>query len=124
MALRTPGHAAVYCDLVVYLAFTYIMYMTKQPGNHHVESAIFSLVRSGHDYTVRQLAILYVCSYGQPVTVRALAEQLNIAKPAVTRAVDKLVKRHMVARKEDPDDRRSVLIAWTKHGRDFLCAIK
>lgn len=55
-----------------------------------------------------------------PHTVRGLAELLNVSKPAITRAVNRLSELGMVKRKTDEDDRRSVLIQRTVKGSVFL----
>ena len=55
-----------------------------------------------------------------PHTVRGLAENLNISKPAVTRAIDRLSTLEMVRRKSDENDRRSVLVQRTVKGSVFL----
>ncbi|MDA0657182.1 MAG: MarR family transcriptional regulator [Proteobacteria bacterium] len=52
--------------------------------------------------------------------VRELAALMNISKPAVTRAVDRLSELELVQRKTDENDRRSVLIQRTLKGRAFL----
>lgn len=80
---------------------------------------LLKLVRSGSDLTFRQAAVLHGCEL-RPRTVRDLAEELNIAKPAITRATDKLVESGFVERRDDPTDRRSVLIALTTNGKKFL----
>lgn len=49
-----------------------------------------------------------------------MAEVLNISKPAITRAIDRLTKLELVRRKEDENDRRSVLIYRTVRGSVFL----
>ncbi len=55
-----------------------------------------------------------------PHTVWGLAEQLNVTKPVITRAVDRLSELGMVRRKTDPDDCRSVLVQRTVKGSIFL----
>ena len=52
--------------------------------------------------------------------MRGLAAQLNMSKPAVTRALDRLQDLDFVRRKRDPDDRRSVLVVRTVNGAVFL----
>ncbi|MBO6834978.1 MAG: MarR family transcriptional regulator [Alphaproteobacteria bacterium] len=64
------------------------------------------------------LTTVYLCA--SPHTVRGLAETLNVAKPAVTRALDRLSDLGLVRRKPDPDDRRSVLVQRTVKGSVFL----
>ncbi|TAN66701.1 MAG: MarR family transcriptional regulator, partial [Magnetospirillum sp.] len=55
-----------------------------------------------------------------PHTVRGLAATLNISKPAITRALDRLTEFGLVKRKVDDQDRRSVLIQRTVKGSVFL----
>ncbi|MEC9264677.1 MAG: MarR family transcriptional regulator [Pseudomonadota bacterium] len=80
-----------------------------------------SVRRDSPDLSARQMAVLttvYLCA--SPHTVRGLAETLNVAKPAVTRALDRLSDLGLVRRKPDPDDRRSVLVQRTVKGSVFL----
>jgi DNA-binding MarR family transcriptional regulator len=84
--------------------------------------AIVSSVRAdAPDLSARQIALLLsVYLTPPPHTVRGLAELLNVSKPAITRAVNRLSELGMVKRKTDDDDRRSVLIQRTVKGSVFL----
>jgi DNA-binding MarR family transcriptional regulator len=53
-------------------------------------------------------------------TVRGLAAELNVSKPAITRALDRLGELDLARRKVDPLDRRSVLVQRTTKGTTFL----
>ena len=53
-------------------------------------------------------------------TVRGLAADLNVSKPAITRALDRLGELDLARRKVDPMDRRSVLVQRTLKGTAFL----
>jgi DNA-binding MarR family transcriptional regulator len=55
-----------------------------------------------------------------PHTVRGLAEILNISKPAVTRALDRLGMLGLARRKRDDADKRNVLVQRTVKGSVFL----
>ena len=55
-----------------------------------------------------------------PHTVRGLAQTLNISKPAVTRALDRLGELGLLKRRPDETDRRSVLVQRTVKGSVFL----
>jgi DNA-binding MarR family transcriptional regulator len=80
--------------------------------------------RDEPDLTARQMAVLLVCDEAdQPQTVRGLALKLNVAKPVITRAVDKLEEMGLLERRPDPADRRSVLIRATKGGRNHVRSI-
>lgn len=77
--------------------------------------------RSGPDLSARQMAILLtVYLTPPPHTVRGLAEILNISKPAVTRALDRLGMLGLARRKRDEADKRNVLVQRTVKGSVFL----
>lgn len=80
-----------------------------------------SVRREAPDLSARQMALLLtVYLTPPPHTVRGLAGLLNVSKPAVTRAVDRLSEYGLVKRKIDEHDRRSVLIQRTVKGSVFL----
>jgi DNA-binding MarR family transcriptional regulator len=80
-----------------------------------------SVRQSGPDLSARQMAVmLAVYLTPAPHTVRGLAGALNISKPAITRALDRLGELGLVRRKVDADDRRNVLIQRTVKGSVFL----
>ena len=73
------------------------------------------------DLSARQMALLLSVYLSKPPhTVRGLAKLLDISKPAITRAVNRLSELGMVRRKTDESDRRSVLIHRTVKGSVFL----
>jgi len=87
-----------------------------------LRDTVLGLVRQdARDLTARQLAVLLVCCLDEPPhTVRGLAERLNIAKPAITRAVDRLDEFGLLNRVDDHRDRRSVLMTGTASGHAFV----
>jgi len=84
--------------------------------------AIIESVRlDAPDLSARQMALLLsVYLTPPPHTVRGLAATLNVSKPAITRAVNRLSELQLVRRKPDETDRRSVLIQRTVRGSVFL----
>lgn len=73
------------------------------------------------DLTARQLAIFLTCYLDNDAqTVRGLAANLGISKPAVSRALDRLASSELIRRKDDPVDRRSILVQRTRTGHGFL----
>jgi DNA-binding MarR family transcriptional regulator len=75
----------------------------------------------GPDLSARQWAlVLTVYMTPAPHTVRGLAALLDISKPAITRALDRLGALGIVRRKIDASDRRSVLVQRTVKGSVFL----
>src|SRR5450755_789877 len=87
-----------------------------------LRTAIVELVRrDGPDLTARQLGVFLTCYLEtESQTVRGLAAKLNVSKPAITRALDRLSEFDLVRRKTDPLDRRSVLVQRTLAGAAFL----
>jgi DNA-binding MarR family transcriptional regulator len=66
--------------------------------------------------TCRQAAILKMIEHNPGCTVGAIAHVLNISKPPVTRAADKLSAMGLVHRKTDPNDGRLVQL-WPGSGK-------
>ncbi|CAO3407861.1 MarR family transcriptional regulator [Azospirillum largimobile] len=82
---------------------------------------VASVRQDGPDLSARQLAILLqVYLTDPPHTVRGLASLLNISKPAVTRALDRLSLLGFVKRKRDAEDKRNVLVQRTVKGSVYL----
>jgi DNA-binding MarR family transcriptional regulator len=84
-----------------------------------------SVRADGPDLSARQLAMLLIVGIIPGMhTVRGLAAQLNISKPAVSRSLDRLCELGLAAREPDLRDRRSVLVVLTKAGRSHLADLK
>ncbi|MDZ5646514.1 MarR family transcriptional regulator [Nitrospirillum sp. BR 11828] len=82
---------------------------------------VASVRAAGPDLSARQLALLLtVYMTPPPHTVRGLAATLNVSKPAITRALDRLGRLGFTKRKRDAEDRRNVLVQRTVKGSVFL----
>lgn len=79
-------------------------------------------VRSGEpDLTNRQMALLMLVYLEPgPHTVRGLARALNVSKPVVTRALNRLGALGYLRRQRDDSDKRNIFVARTSEGADFL----
>jgi DNA-binding MarR family transcriptional regulator len=53
-------------------------------------------------------------------SVAVLAEKKQISRPAVSQAVDELVRKGLVTRHPNPDDRRSVRLELTPYAREAM----
>ena len=83
---------------------------------------IASVSSDGPDLTARQLAV-FLKVYLEPSidhTVRGLAAVLNVSKPAITRALDRLGEFDFIKRETDRLDRRSVIARRTPTGSAYL----
>jgi DNA-binding MarR family transcriptional regulator len=85
------------------------------------ETVVALVRRDGPDLSARQLGVFLTCYlHDGGHTVRGLAADLNVSKPAITRALDRLGELDLARRKIDPLDRRSVLVQRTVKGQAFL----
>jgi DNA-binding MarR family transcriptional regulator len=68
--------------------------------------------------TITQVKCLKtLCEADEALSLGALSDALGLSLPALSRAVDNLVRRGQVKREEDPRDRRSKLLTVTPRGR-------
>jgi len=100
--------------------------MPNSPRTDHLvgvfrDTMVALVRRDGPDFSARQLGVFLTCyTQDAPHTVRGLAAGLNVSKPAITRALDRLSEFELVRRKVDQSDRRSVLVQRTPKGATFL----
>ena len=74
------------------------------------------------DATLRQLTVL-VCLRDRAGTVRDIAAETKMGKPVVSRTADRLEAIGFAERRDDPHDRRSVLLVLTPVGKQFLTSV-
>ena len=98
------------------------MSMTQRQALELWRRALTDYVRSDEtDMTARQQSVLMTVALTPgPHTVRGLAAELNIAKPAVTRALDVLEKYNYIRRVRDQRDMRSVLVQRTAEATRWM----
>jgi DNA-binding MarR family transcriptional regulator len=98
------------------------VYLTQDDALALWREALCTSVRDdGPDLSARQMSILLtVYTLAPPHTVRGLSESLNISKPAVSRALDRLGTLGYIRRRRDDYDRRSVQVQRTVKGAVFL----
>ena len=85
------------------------------------ETVVALVKRDGPDLSARQLGVFLTCYLRDGGhTVRGLAAEMHVSKPAITRALDRLSELDLARRKVDPLDRRSVLVQRTLKGANFL----
>ena len=64
----------------------------------------------------KALMELFTADPDEPPYIQELAESLGASMPSLSRAVDGLVRKGLVTRSEDPDDRRRRRVALTEAG--------
>ncbi|MGE4048239.1 MAG: MarR family transcriptional regulator [Acetobacteraceae bacterium] len=90
-----------------------------------MKSMFTNLMQYGGSPFARQLGIFISCYLGPPEqTVRGLAADLQVLKPAVSKALDSLCDLGLLRRVPDPRDRRSMLVRRTGVGVAFFGDVK
>ncbi len=98
----------------------------RTPANpllHILKDTLAASVRSDQtDMSARQLTVFLkvYLETGTEYTVRGLAADLNISKPAITRALDRLAEFDFTKRETDKNDRRSIIVRRTPKGSAYL----
>lgn len=89
------------------------------------QTVVGLLCSDGRNLTARQLGVFLVCYLEKgPHTVRGLAVDLNVPKPAITMALDRLGAFGLARRVRDPRDRRSVVVQRTRVGLELLSDLR
>lgn len=57
-----------------------------------------------------------------PATLNQVAERVGRGAPAVSRAIDALVRAGLVERQADPDNRRRLQLRLTEQGRQYVAS--
>ena len=70
--------------------------------------------------TPSQLVALRYLALNESSLMSDVAEGLDISFPAATKTIDRLVRKGLAARAEDPRDRRVVRIRLTDHGKKLV----
>ncbi len=73
-----------------------------------------------NEFTVAQIAALHLVDQQGMMRVSALAEELGLSASAGSRLIDGLVQRGLLARAEDPADRRAKMLTLSAEGRRFI----
>ena len=85
-----------------------------------VAMAARSLADAGEEVTLTQYRSLVVLASRGPQGVASLAEALSVTAPTASRLVERLVRKGLVRRRADRQDRRQVRIGLTEAGRDLV----
>jgi DNA-binding MarR family transcriptional regulator len=72
------------------------------------------------DMTVAQLRILLLLHSEGPSRMSSIAATLGIATPTATGIMDNLMKKKLVVRRTDPEDRRVVICALSSRGQEVI----
>ena len=72
------------------------------------------------DVTMSQAKLLHVVATEPEASMSSLAGRLGVSLSTLSGVVDRLVEHGLLDRREDPADRRQVIIALTAEGRSVI----
>src|SRR4051812_2911938 len=87
--------------------------------NRRSSAQLFKMVAE-LDSSFSQVKMMFLLEDGGEHSVKELANALGLSLPAASRAVDGLIQREWVTRREADTDRRSRLIALSGKGREVV----
>src|SRR5487761_2766839 len=88
-----------------------------------VAVAARSLSDVAEEVTLTQYRTLIVLASRGPQNLAGLAEAVGVTPATATRMCDRLIKKDLVTRSAEPDDRRHVHLALTKKGLSLVTAV-
>ena len=90
--------------------------------NRRSSASLFQVVADlGSSFS--QVKMLFLLEDGGEHSVKEIANRLGLSLPAASRAIDGLIEKDYVARRESAEDRRSRLITLTDHGREVIARV-
>jgi MarR family transcriptional regulator, organic hydroperoxide resistance regulator len=72
------------------------------------------------DLSMAQMKAMFVLHHDGPAKVSDLAEALGVSAPSMTGTLERLVRHGLIERRDDPSDRRLVIIALTPAGQALV----
>lgn len=88
-----------------------------------VAVAARSLTDIADEVTLTQYRTMIVLASRGPQNLASLAESVGVTSATATRMCDRLVKKGLIARNEQVDDRRQVHLALTKKGLTLVSQV-
>jgi DNA-binding MarR family transcriptional regulator len=86
---------------------------------------MLSMARSLRDQnlSLAQIAALHLLGLKEELRIGIVADALGMQMPGASKVLADLVDRGLVARREDPTDRRAKVVSITQAGRELIEAI-
>ena len=88
-----------------------------------VAVAARSLGDVAEEVTLTQYRTLVVLASRGPQSLAELAEAVDVTPPTATRMCDRLIKKGLIVRRHERDDRRLIRLTLAKDGRELVDAV-
>ena len=79
-----------------------------------------AVVVSEEHLSFSQVAALHIIDREGVVNVNDISTSLNLSRSATSRMIDELVKKDLIERKEDQENRRAKTLSLTTSGKKFM----
>lgn len=79
-----------------------------------------AVVVSEEHLSFSQIAALHIIDRERAVKVNDISTKLNLSMSATSRLIDELVKKELIERKEDLENRRAKVLSLTSSGKKFM----
>ena len=79
-----------------------------------------AVVTSEEHLSFSQVAALHIVDREGIVNVNDISTRLNLSMSATSRMIDELVKKDLIERKEDQENRRAKTLSLTNSGKKFM----
>ena len=83
-----------------------------------------AVVVSEEHLSFSQVAALHIIDRDGVVNVNDISTSLNLSMSATSRMIDELVKKDLVERKEDQENRRAKTLSLTTSGKKFMDTLR
>lgn len=113
---RPSAHATGFPDRELALRLGSLMLCSMHSDGGAVIRAIDE---SGLTFSQMKALVTLAAAADEPMTVKAVSEQVGLSLASASRTVDELVKRGLVTRVEDPNDRRVRRVSPTTEGQEI-----
>lgn len=105
------------------------MYTTYQMGllqakTYRIIRGHLAKILSAYDLSIPEWTILGQVFEQEGIRLAEISVILSVEAPLVTTLADQLEKKGLVARSDDPQDRRAKLITLTEKGKDLVPKIE
>lgn len=79
-----------------------------------------AVVMSEEHLSFSQVAALHIIDREQNININDISTKLNLSMSATSRMIDELVKKDLIERKEDQENRRSKNLTVSNTGKAFM----
>lgn len=102
----------------VELALPRLIYYTSQDLQH-----LAGKILAPYDLTLEQFHPLKILSLAPGLSQRQIGDECNKSAANLTRILDRLQKKSLIERRDNPDDRRSSLVYLTTQGQALVTEV-